>query len=170
MDLKTAFLNGDLNEEIYMEQPEGGTHTPKLAGLSGNAFYAALCFTCENYLTPHESMEDTIIGSYRIPKKRRECDIWSDNVDEFISKRFIDSNMDIRKHNFELILFGSGRRACPDMNLGLLNVKLEVAQLVHSFNWDLPNGMSPRDMDMAEKFGLTAPRAQRLHAIRTFRL
>ena len=23
MDIKTAFLNGDLDEEIYMEQPEG---------------------------------------------------------------------------------------------------------------------------------------------------
>ena len=23
MDVKTSFLNGDLNEEIYMEQPEG---------------------------------------------------------------------------------------------------------------------------------------------------
>ena len=23
MDVKTAFLNGDLNKEIYMEQPEG---------------------------------------------------------------------------------------------------------------------------------------------------
>jgi hypothetical protein len=26
MDIKTAFVNGDLEEEIYMEQPEGFTH------------------------------------------------------------------------------------------------------------------------------------------------
>jgi hypothetical protein len=26
MDVKTAFLNGDLKEEIYMEEPEGFTH------------------------------------------------------------------------------------------------------------------------------------------------
>ena len=33
MDVKTTFLNGDLDEEIYMEQPEGFSVTPQNPGV-----------------------------------------------------------------------------------------------------------------------------------------
>ncbi|GFS32393.1 cytochrome P450, family 71, subfamily B, polypeptide 17 [Actinidia rufa] len=107
------------------------------------------------------------VGPLLIP--RRNCDVWSDNVEEFFPERFIGSNIDLRGHHFELIPFGSGRRICPGMNSGLLNIKLVVAQLVLTFDWELPNGMSPKDLDMREIFRLTAPRAQHLLAIPIYR-
>ncbi|PSR95721.1 Cytochrome P450 CYP736A12 like [Actinidia chinensis var. chinensis] len=130
-------------------------------------------------LIPRESTEDIVINNYYIPKRSRiivnawalgrNCDVWSDNAEEFFPERFIGSNIDLRGHHFELIPFGSGRRICPGMNSGLLNIKLVVAQLVLTFGWELPNGMSPKDLDMSERFRLTAPRAQHLLAIPIYR-
>ncbi|KAA8541209.1 hypothetical protein F0562_025184 [Nyssa sinensis] len=47
----------------------------------------------------------------------------------------------------------------------LLNIRLVVAQLVHCFHWELPNGMSTAEMDMTEKFDLSSPRAKHLLAV-----
>ncbi|KAL1827574.1 hypothetical protein ACET3Z_005986 [Daucus carota] len=130
-------------------------------------------------LVHHESMEDIMIDGYHIPKQSRiivniwgmarDPKIWSANAEEFCPERFMDSNIDLRGKNFELIPFGSGRRICPGMYLGLINVKLVVAQLVHSFNWELPSGMSPAELDMDEMFGATVPRANHLLAVPTLR-
>ncbi|GFS40771.1 hypothetical protein Acr_00g0070440 [Actinidia rufa] len=84
--------------------------------------------------------------------------------------RFIDSDIDLRGRHFQLIPFGSGRRGCPGMHLGLTNVRLVVAQLAHCFDWGLPNGMSPNELDMSEKFALAVPRANHLLATSTYRL
>ncbi|CAN4103285.1 unnamed protein product [Withania somnifera] len=131
-------------------------------------------------LVPRESMEDVVINKCYIPKGSRvmincwalghDPKIWSDNVEEFIPERFIGKNIDLRGHDFHLLPFGYGRRSCPGINLGLIIVKLIVAQLVHCFNWDLPDSMLPADLDMTEKFGLAAPRAHNLLIIPTYRL
>lgn len=131
-------------------------------------------------LVPRESMEDVVINGHYIPRRSRvmincwalghDPKIWSDNVEEFVPERFIGKNIDLRGHDFHLLPFGYGRRSCPGMNLGLITVKLIVAQLVHCFNWDLPEGMLHGDLDMTEKFGLAAPRAQNLLVIPTYRL
>ncbi|KAL8108552.1 hypothetical protein AgCh_024862 [Apium graveolens] len=94
-------------------------------------------------LVPHESMEDIVVYGYYIQKK----------------SRIIINNWG----SDEILKFG--RRGCPGMYLGLRNVKLVVAQLVHSFEWEVPFGMSPDALNMKETFGLTSPRAEHLLAI-----
>ncbi|KAJ7969671.1 Cytochrome P450 [Quillaja saponaria] len=132
------------------------------------------------FLIAHESMEDITINGYFIDKKSRiivnawaigrDPKIWSENVEEFYPERFIDSNIDLKGRDFELIPFGSGRRGCPGMNLGLTTDKFIVAQLMHCFDWELPNGMKPEEFDMNESFGLTIPRDKHIFALPTYRL
>uniref|UniRef100_A0A2N9E2Y8 Cytochrome P450 n=2 Tax=Fagus sylvatica TaxID=28930 RepID=A0A2N9E2Y8_FAGSY len=131
-------------------------------------------------LTPRESMEDIEINGYYIPKKSRliinfwaigrDPNVWSDNVEEFYPERFLNSNIDLRGRDFQLLPFGSGRRGCPGIHLGLITVKYVLAQLLHCFDWVLPSGMFPNDMDMSEKFGLAVSRAKHLLAMPTYRL
>ncbi|CAA0831868.1 Cytochrome P450 76C4 [Striga hermonthica] len=96
-------------------------------------------------------------------------DVWPD-PETFSPERFIGSEIDLRGHDFQLLPFGSGRRSCPGLQLGLTVVKLIVAQLMHCFDWELPNGMSTCDLDMSEHFGLVTAREKHLMAIPTYRL
>lgn len=131
-------------------------------------------------LVPHESTEDVIVNGFMILKKSRviinswaigrDPNVWSENVEEFYPERFMGRDIDVRGLHFELIPFGAGRRVCPGMHLALTNVKLVVAHLVHCFDWELPNGMQPDDVDMTERFGLSMPRANKLLAVPRYRL
>ncbi|XP_003534174.2 uncharacterized protein [Glycine max] len=131
-------------------------------------------------LVPRESLENITINGYYIEKKSRilinawaigrDPKVWCNNAEMFYPERFMNNNVDIRGHDFQLIPFGSGRRGCPGIQLGLTSVGLILAQLVHCFNWELPLGISPDDLDMTEKFGITIPRCKPLLAIPTYRL
>ena len=39
MDMKSDFIHGDLQEEIYMQQPEGFIHDPSLVCRLRKSFY-----------------------------------------------------------------------------------------------------------------------------------
>ncbi|KAK2384697.1 cytochrome P450 CYP736A12 [Trifolium repens] len=130
-------------------------------------------------LVPHQSLEDCMVEDFFIPKKSRiivnawsimrDPNAWTD-PERFWPERFEGSNIDVKGHDFQLIPFGSGRRGCPGLQLGLTVIRLVVAQLVHCFDWKLPNHMLPSDLDMTEEFGLTMPRASHLIAIPVYRL
>ncbi|XP_015163292.1 cytochrome P450 CYP736A12-like [Solanum tuberosum] len=130
-------------------------------------------------LTPHESIEDCIVDDFDIPKgSRLYVNAWEIGRDpkawpepeKFMPERFVDSNIDLHGRDFQLLSFGSGRRSCPALQLGLTIVCLVIAQLIHCFDWEQPNGMMPNHIDMTEKFGLVKLRAQHLMAIPTYRL
>ncbi|CAI0461728.1 unnamed protein product [Linum tenue] len=128
----------------------------------------------------HETAEDAEVCGYFVPKRSRvminafaigrDRNSWPD-PDTFKPARFLKEGMpDFKGSNFEFLPFGSGRRSCPGMQLGLYALDLGVAHLLHCFKWELPDGMKPNDLDMSDVFGLTAPRATRLVAVPTPRL
>ncbi|KAF9612326.1 hypothetical protein IFM89_038929, partial [Coptis chinensis] len=131
-------------------------------------------------LIPHESIDDITIKGYFIPKKSRvlintwaigrDPNVWSSNAEEFYPERFIGTNIDFQGHDFRFLPFGSGRRKCPGIQLGLKVVELVISQLVHCFNLELPDNMSPDDLDMTEKFGIALSRANHLMVVPTYRL
>ncbi|CAL2233434.1 unnamed protein product [Prunus armeniaca] len=61
--------------------------------------------------------------------------VWTDPM-EFKSKRFITTHkdVDVRGQQFELMPFGSGRRARPGISFGLHMTLLTLASFLHSFD------------------------------------
>nr|WBO25591.1 geraniol 8-hydroxylase-like protein [Phalaenopsis hybrid cultivar] len=128
-------------------------------------------------LVPHKTEERTEINGYTVPKNSqvlvnvwaigRDEQVW-ENPDCFMPERFAGGcEIDFRGHHFELLPFGSGRRICPGMPLGVRMVQLMLASLLQSFEWSLPDGMKPEDLDLTEKFGLSTALAAPLKAIAT---
>ncbi|KAM0032535.1 putative cytochrome P450 [Helianthus debilis subsp. tardiflorus] len=131
-------------------------------------------------VTLHKSSEDTKVAGYHIPKGsrvmvnvfaiNRDKSSWED-PNTFNPSRFLkDGAPDFKGSNYEFLPFGSGRRSCPGMQLGLYAMEMALVHLLHCFNWELPDGMKPSEIDMSDVYGLTAPKATRLVAVPTPRL
>ncbi|KAK9091231.1 hypothetical protein Sjap_024408 [Stephania japonica] len=173
-------VQDELREVVGMDRMVEETDLPKLNYLNMVIKETMRLHPVGPLLVPRESIEDVTINGYFIPKKSRvlvniwtigrDPNAWSKDAEEFNPDRFMDVDIDIHGRDFQLIPFGSGRRKCPGMQLGLVVVQLILAQLLHCFNWELPNGMSPCDLDMKEKLALTMSRASHLNSIPSYRL
>ncbi|KAI9084205.1 hypothetical protein K1719_033876 [Acacia pycnantha] len=127
-------------------------------------------------LLPRETVEDVEVGGYYVEKKTRiimnmwalgrDPKAWPEKTEEFWPERFLETEVDFSGRDSLMFMpFGTGRRGCTGMHMGLYTVKLVVAQLVHCFRWELPAGIAPEDLDMKEKFGLSMPKAEHLLAV-----
>ncbi|KAK8976928.1 hypothetical protein V6N11_019602 [Hibiscus sabdariffa] len=89
---------------------------------------------------------------------------WND-ADMFYPERFLENSIDFKGTDFRYIPFGAGRRICPGISFALGNIELPIAQLLFHFDWKLPNGMKPEDLDMTEALGLSIRRKHELFAV-----
>ncbi|KAK1433639.1 hypothetical protein QVD17_10553 [Tagetes erecta] len=116
-------------------------------------------------LLPRETMKDTILHGYKIKKKTivyvnafaigRDVEYW-EKPEDFLPERFLDSDIDFKGNDFELIPFGGGRRICPGISFGVVMVELLLANLLYLFDWGLPNDMKrSEDIDLDVMPGIT---------------
>ncbi|CAN6198074.1 unnamed protein product [Urochloa humidicola] len=114
-------------------------------------------------LFPKPSQETCKILGYDVPKGmlmimnawaiNRDPKYW-DDTEIFKPERFQGSTVDFRGTDFQFLPFGGGRRMCPGMTLAHANIELALATLLYHFDWQLPPGVTPEEVDMAEKFGV----------------
>lgn len=88
-----------------------------------------------------------------------------ENPTKFEPERFLITDFDFRGNQLSFIPFSAGRRICPGISLGVRMLNLLLANLLHNFDWKLPNGMEAQDMDMKDNFGVTLQKADPLVAI-----
>ncbi|KAH7446043.1 hypothetical protein KP509_01G034900 [Ceratopteris richardii] len=97
------------------------------------------------FLVPRMAKQECRIEDFDIPANAltfinvwaigRDENVWDNSLD-FSPERFLGSDFDIPCRHFELLPFGSGRRVCPGMLLGITNVNLMLACLLQAFDFE----------------------------------
>ncbi|KAF3677899.1 Cytochrome [Capsicum annuum] len=125
-------------------------------------------------LVPRVARQRCELGGYEIQANTRlMVNAWAicrdpkywENAECFEPERHRNSTLDFKGNNFEFIPFGAGRRACPGILFGISNLELPLAQLLFHFDWKLPNGIEPNNLDMTESFGETVRKKKNLHVV-----
>nr|QNS29987.1 cytochrome P450 [Nothapodytes nimmoniana] len=127
-------------------------------------------------LVPRESTQDVKVLGYDIQAKTqvivnawaigRDPLLWQE-PEEFQPDRFLNSPIDFKGFHFELIPFGSGRRACPGITFAMDINELVLTNLVNNFDFALPGGRRGEDLDMVEAPGLTVHKKSPLLVVAT---
>ncbi|XP_068634461.1 cytochrome P450 71A1-like [Aristolochia californica] len=124
------------------------------------------------YLIPRENKQHCRINGYDIFPKTRviinalavalDPDSW-ENPDEFQPERFKNVDIDYTGQDFQFLPFGAGRRGCPGVIFGVMTVELALANLLYSFDWELPGGME--ELSMEELYISVVQRKNPLHLV-----
>ncbi|XP_074264865.1 geraniol 8-hydroxylase-like [Silene latifolia] len=97
---------------------------------------------------PRKADTDLKVFGFTVPKNAqilvniwaigRDPDVW-DRPDEFDPDRFIGLGSG---RDYEVIAFGSGRRACPGRVMAVRMLHLMLGSLIHGFEWEVEGGVS----------------------------
>ncbi|XVE64953.1 hypothetical protein DITRI_Ditri07aG0142800 [Diplodiscus trichospermus] len=126
------------------------------------------------FLLPRKAEADVEIQNFIVPKGAqvlvnawaigRDPNFW-DEPDLFLPERFIGSETDVRGRDFGFVPFGGGRRICPGLPLATRMLQFMLGTLIHSFHWELEDGVTPESLNMDDTYGLVLQKAQPLRLI-----
>ena len=106
-------------------------------------------------LLPRECRESCKVMGYDIPKGTTVfVNVWAISRDP---KHWEDAET-FRPERFEFTTSGAGRRMCPGMAFAQAGMELVLAALLYHFDWSLPGGQLPSEVDMTEEMGITIRR------------
>ncbi|KAM0898509.1 hypothetical protein ACQ4PT_021902 [Festuca glaucescens] len=103
----------------------------------------------------------------------RDVESWGADAEEFRPERFEEAGrcaVDFKGAHFELVPFGAGQRMCPGIALGIAVMELALVSLLFHFDWELPGGAAPHELDMAEALGIAMRRKSDLWLHATVRV
>ncbi|XP_041992314.1 premnaspirodiene oxygenase-like [Salvia splendens] len=125
---------------------------------------------------PRASKEEKVIDGYTIPAgqtvlfniwaMQRDPRYWKD-PEKFEPERFENLSVDFLGGDHQFLPFGGGKRMCPGLTFGTTTVESVLAQLLYNFDWKLPAGVTPQDLDITENDGITAARKNNLFVVAT---
>ncbi|KAK3443245.1 hypothetical protein EUGRSUZ_B03246, partial [Eucalyptus grandis] len=109
-------------------------------------------------LVLEEAMRETM-GHFKLfgydldPETRVQVNVWAIGRDPSLWKdpEKRDSRivrLIFKGNHFELLIFGAGRRGCPGISMGMAVIELALANVLHSFDWKLPEAITEADVSM----------------------
>uniref|UniRef100_A0A7N0UZ94 Cytochrome P450 n=1 Tax=Kalanchoe fedtschenkoi TaxID=63787 RepID=A0A7N0UZ94_KALFE len=108
-------------------------------------------------VTIREASTTASIGGFKLPDKTIALiNIWAIHRDpntwerplEFLPERFLDTSYNFTGQDQVYFPFGLGRRVCPGVQFAMSEIEYALANLLCWFDWELPKGMAPEDLDM----------------------
>ncbi|CAI9099096.1 OLC1v1035867C1 [Oldenlandia corymbosa var. corymbosa] len=142
-------LQGEIRQTMGNKEILDEDEVEKLPFLKATVKETLRLYPVAPLLMPRETLEKCKVDGYEIQPTwgiGRDPEIW-ENADEFRPDRFLNSDIDTKGQDYRYLPFGSGRRGCPGDYMGLITTHLLLANLLHSFDWELPPGIHKDDVE-----------------------
>uniref|UniRef100_A0A7N0TCS3 Cytochrome P450 n=1 Tax=Kalanchoe fedtschenkoi TaxID=63787 RepID=A0A7N0TCS3_KALFE len=114
-------------------------------------------------LTRQSPSTNVIVAGFEIqPNTSVLINLWAIHRDpmawerpmEFVPERFLNTCWSDNKAGY--FPFGMGRRMCPGNQFSAAQIEYAMANLLFWFDWKLPGGMDPEDLDMRDTATIVA--------------